>query len=71
MTKYKLALLTFGIISLNIITGCKKACIEKQSKDCMCTMQYDPVCGCNNVTYSNACEAECSGITEYKTGSCK
>jgi hypothetical protein len=71
MTTYKLALISFGIIFLNIITGCKKACIEKQREDCFCTAHIDPVCGCNNVTYSNACEAWCSGITEYKSGSCK
>ncbi len=71
MIKLKLTIALFGIISLNIFTGCKKACIEKQSKGCMCTKQYYPVCGCNNVTYSNACEAECSGIREYKSGNCK
>eukprot|EP00198_Chlamydomonas_reinhardtii_P003422 XP_001692758.1 predicted protein [Chlamydomonas reinhardtii] len=27
--------------------------------DCICTMQYAPVCGSNNVTYSNHCVAAC------------
>ena len=54
------------------IFGCTtKKCIEKESDDCVCTMQYDPVCGCNDKTYSNACEAECHGITTYTTGPCK
>jgi hypothetical protein len=34
-------------------------------------MEYNPVCGCNNKTYGNACAAECAGITEYTKGPCK
>jgi hypothetical protein len=37
---------------------------------CFCIEVYDPVCGCNNVTYSNSCHAECAGITEYTMGKC-
>jgi hypothetical protein len=33
-------------------------------------LQYDPVCGCNNKTYGNACAAECSGIKKYTKGEC-
>tara|TARA_B100001769_G_C21994571_1_gene534538 strand:- start:45 stop:998 length:954 start_codon:yes stop_codon:yes gene_type:complete len=35
------------------------------------TKIYDPVCGCNDVTYSNSSEAECKGITSYTEGKCK
>jgi hypothetical protein len=48
----------------------KKDCTEKIQEDCMCTMQYDPVCGCNNKTYGNACTARCHGITKYVKGEC-
>lgn len=46
-------------------------CEENINPDCFCILIYDPVCGCNNKTYGNACEAMCSGITDFKKGECK
>ncbi|SHL56241.1 Kazal-type serine protease inhibitor domain-containing protein [Hymenobacter psychrotolerans] len=47
-------------------------CIDpaKIRKDAMCTMQYDPVCGCNNVTYGNACTATNAGVLSFVPGAC-
>jgi hypothetical protein len=28
------------------------------------------VCGCNNITYSNACIAESWGVLQYSQGAC-
>lgn len=33
--------------------------------------EYDPVCGCDGITYHNAGTAECSGVTSFKEGECK
>ncbi|RYU93835.1 Kazal-type serine protease inhibitor family protein [Emticicia agri] len=46
-------------------------CEEKVRDDRACTAIYQPVCGCNNKTYGNSCEAEARGITKYTEGECK
>ncbi len=46
-------------------------CVEKIQADCSCYEIYQPVCGCNGVTYSNDCMAECSGINDYTSGACE
>ena len=44
--------------------------ISEVSNDIVCIEIYEPVCGCNDVTYGNECYAEVSGISSWTEGEC-
>lgn len=55
--------------------GDRANCIDEArraaGRDAICTMQFDPVCGCDGVTYGNACQAEAAGVKRFEPGGCK
>jgi hypothetical protein len=50
----------------------KKTCIDetKIKKEVVCAQDYNPVCGCDEKTYSNVCLAESAGVTTWDNGPC-
>ena len=67
-----------GVVLTTIISveGCSGEvdCVDQDQidNDMFCTEQYDPVCGCNNVTYSNERYAYYyGGVTSWVQGECE
>mgnify|MGYP003663613926 CR=1 FL=1 len=58
-----------------LITMCQKddeetCLIDQPDLNVVCIEIYQPVCGCDKVTYSNNCYANASGVSSWVDGEC-
>ncbi len=69
-----------GFIAASCVDTCGDLFSDESCEECIdsnkidpnvaCTKEFNPVCGCDGIQYSNPCVAESSGITSWNSGGC-
>ena len=60
-------LIAFSCSDENDNSTCYDEALVNQN---FCTEEYIPVCGCDDITYSNSCKASSNGILLWDEGPC-
>jgi hypothetical protein len=77
LTRYAILFISFLVVLSscnrnNQVDAIKDGCVDssKAGDFSKCDYIYEPVCGCNNQTYRNACFAKHAGLDSWKVGVC-
>lgn len=60
----------YTLLRLVSRTQVENPCRSAPKPNQVCSLDYTPVCGCDQQTYSNACIAEASGVNNWTFGEC-
>ena len=66
----KLLIFLFSFVFFSCEESNTSPCISDVLDGRVCIEVYEPVCGCNDKTYSNSCYAQSAGILSWAEGEC-
>lgn len=69
--KRLLTILALAGTTLFLSGCCEELCFPIAHPDCVTTLEYNPVCGCDGVTYGNPSQARCNNIFSFRPGECE
>ena len=67
-----LVFISLGFFSCDNSNDNIDVCVDKSKIDLdgVCITVYEPVCGCDKITYTNSCKAQNAGVVSWVDGEC-